>query len=301
MKHKLLLDMLTYKRPSGTTKPDGIFCSKFLKPVFGEPDRHGNFTYVLGNKPRVAFMSHWDTVHRTEGTQSVFVEDDIVSTDSGECLGADCTTGIYLQLMMISQGIEGVYVVHANEEVGCKGSQALVKDNPAWLDNVDIAISFDRFGYKSIITHQMGLRSASDEFAGTLSDALGLEYLSPDPTGSYTDSNEYVSVVSECTNLSVGYFDQHSPKETQDLHCLDYLLPALVSTDWDSVRSFRDPSEVEYEYEDNFEENKAIYDLVFKYPEAVADFLQSYNFTAYDLAEEIAQHDDSVLTFMQGN
>ena len=53
---------------------------------------------------------------------------------TSSCLGADCTTGIWLIMNMIeAKVIEGVYVIHAAEEVGCKGSRALVADDPEWL------------------------------------------------------------------------------------------------------------------------------------------------------------------------
>jgi hypothetical protein len=57
-----------------------------------------------------------------------------------------------------------------------------------------------------------------------------MSQLEPDSTGSYTDSNEYAPIVSECTNISVGYFNQHTKNEVQDLDYADDLLLALVSS-----------------------------------------------------------------------
>jgi hypothetical protein len=71
----------------------------------------------------------------------------------------------------------------------------------------------------------------------------------PDSTGSYTDSNEYSYKVKECTNLSVGYYSQHSRAETQDLFYANNLLNALLTADWDSLVFARDPSVIEYAYE----------------------------------------------------
>ena len=61
--------------------------------------------------------------------------------------------------------IPGVYVIHTGEEIGCIGSQAIVKDRPQWFDYVQFAISFDRKGYSSVVTYQMGHRTCSDNFA----------------------------------------------------------------------------------------------------------------------------------------
>tara|TARA_R110002110_G_scaffold83783_3_gene217474 strand:- start:352 stop:1128 length:777 start_codon:yes stop_codon:yes gene_type:complete len=185
--------------------------------------------------------------------QQLVVTSNVVSvTDPAisSCLGADCTTGVWLMLGMIEQRIEGVYVVHAAEELGCMGSAALVKDNPYWLTGIDAVISFDRYGDTSVITHQMGRRTASAEFATSFADALDLPQLIADPNGSYTDSNEYANVVSECTNISVGYYGQHGVNETQDLEFADLLMYKLCAADWSKLVIARDPSLYESQYED---------------------------------------------------
>ena len=248
-----LIEMLRYKRPQGTQTQDE-FCERFLEPHFGLPDRHGNYILSIGETPTLCFASHHDTVHRTEGLQQLVVTSNVVSvadTAISSCLGADCTTGVWLMLGMIEAGIEGVYVVHAAEEVGCVGSSALVKDNPYWLTGIDAVISFDRYGDTSVITHQMGKRTASSEFATSFSDAVDLPQLIADPNGSYTDSNEYADVVSECTNISVGYYGQHGVNETQDLEFADLLMYKLCTADWSKLVIARDPSLYESQYEDD--------------------------------------------------
>ena len=272
--------------------------------MFGEPDDHGNYVTQVGYEPHLCFTAHHDTVHKTEGMQKVVVTNDVVSvadSKTSNCLGADCTTGIYIMLHMIEAGIEGTYVVHAAEEVGCKGSAALVDDMPDWLTYTKAVISFDRYGDKSVITHQTGMRTASDEFAQSFSDALKMPQLKPDDGGSYTDSNEYSMLIPECTNISVGYYGQHGVNETQDLEYLDQLIAALETADWSKLVFKRDPSVVESLYYDkgsyvidNTKENSdvdALMDLVIDYPQAVAELLSSYGFTPYSLMEE-CQIDD---------
>lgn len=285
-----LIEMLRYMRPEGS-KHSKKFCNRFLKPVFGEPDRHGNYVLVVGDNPEVAFMAHHDTVHKKSGKQVVWVEDDFIYSD-GDCLGADCTTGVYIILNMIEAKIPGVYIIHEAEEVGCIGSSALVKDNPLWLETVNFAISFDRYGTKSIITHQMGERTCSDAFADSLASILDMEHVS-DTRGSFTDSYEYRGVVPECTNLSVGYYSQHTSKETQDIVYLENLIDALINADWSKLVVDRTPGllyddswmirggEEEYESED------AMYDLVKDNPQLICDLLESYGITYEDLIQEL--------------
>jgi len=309
-----LIEMLRYKRPQGTQTQDE-FCERFLEPHFGLPDRHGNYILSIGETPTLCFASHHDTVHRTEGLQQLVVTSNVVSvadTAISSCLGADCTTGVWLMLGMIEAGIEGVYVVHAAEEVGCVGSSALVKDNPYWLTGIDAVISFDRYGDTSVITHQMGKRTASSEFATSFADAVDLPQLIADPNGSYTDSNEYADVVSECTNISVGYYGQHGVNETQDLEFADLLMYKLCAADWSKLVIARDPSLYESQYEDDnywsrnwsrlYDEvsspdmsddydRESIISLIENNTCAVADMLIKMGMTADLLAEEVGVDD----------
>lgn len=274
---KKLLEMLTYCRPEGSPS-QAKFCKKYLTPVMGEPDKHGNYIHIIGDS-QIAFMAHHDTVHHESGKQKLFVDPVLnqVHSDSS-CLGADCTTGVWLILEMIAQNVPGVYIVHAAEEVGCLGSRALVEDNPEWLDQIQFAISFDRKGTQSIITHQMGQRTSSEQFAQSLQEALGLELYSDD-TGSYTDSNEYAYCVSECTNLSVGYYGQHTSKEFQDLTFAETLRDALIEADWSLLVAARDPNQQEAPLD------QELHNYVYDHPDLIAEFLEDHDITMADILE----------------
>lgn len=316
------ISMLSYRRPSGTVfnKTYQEFIEKFLTPVFGEPDKHGNFIKIIndaqGGHPRIAYMAHHDTVHRNNGRQSTAIKYspeaigdvylyikndnvpriektsrystgkkdhkgnliykeqtyqtiDVTSPDYSDCLGADCTTGVWLILQMIEAGCPGVYVIHEDEEIGCVGSGCIVDDykrltdeqkEEHWISKVDIAMSFDRYGETSIITYQSSSRTASDSFASALSEMTeeffrdrGYLSLQADNGGSYTDSNEYCDVISECTNISVGYYNQHSDKEKQNVDYLLMLRDCLIHfaddmNDPKKLPASRNPLETDYLY-----------------------------------------------------
>jgi hypothetical protein len=244
----MLLDMLTYKRPAGS-RSERDFIRQFIAPTGAVPDRFGNYVLRIGTAP-VAWCSHTDTVHRSDGRQRLRVSKGIVRRRKeaapalvplpgkkgswrwtyGECLGADDTTGVWLMLEMIRAGVEGLYIFHRAEEQGCQGSNFIARNTPDLLDGIDFAIAFDRRGTDSIVTHQMGIRTCSDEFAWTLSDALGLNML-PDDSGVFTDTEVYADIVPECTNISVGYERQHSAEERQCLTFAAQLRDALLRMD----------------------------------------------------------------------
>jgi len=300
-----LIEMLSYKRPQGS-RHQRKFCNRYLAPVFGQPDAHGNYILVVGERPNICFTAHHDTVHFTSGRQIIKIEGDMAMATGSECLGADCTTGIYIMLNMIRAGVKGVYVVHAAEESGCIGSKALVSNYPYWLNDIDACISFDRKGYDSIITHQMGSRTASDAFADSLEAILDLGFRA-DPTGSYTDSNEYRDIVPECTNISVGYFNQHTSAEKQDLMFVEMLITALIEADWSKLVFKRNPMEREPDYfyqpkkkvrrqvdYDIYNDwglmasyNSTMEDIVKENPREVAELLRSFGYECNGLLDDI--------------
>lgn len=257
---KKLLTMLTYKRKEGSVGQQ-LFNKRFIQPMMGKPDKVGNylcqvypdgqverFRGVIHPKNKIIFMAHHDTVHITDGTQKVFYDSasDVAYVDHNECLGADCTTGVFLILEMIRYKVPGLYIIHTGEECGGIGSSEIVRGKPEWLNDVEACISFDRYGTNSIITHQMGQRTCSESFADDLESILKMN-LKSDSGGVYTDSYEYCGLVSECTNISVGYYNQHTSKESQDMNFIMKLRDALINADWSKIRGYRDPTVIEYD------------------------------------------------------
>jgi len=159
--------------------------------------------------------------------------------------------GVYLMREMILAGRPGAYVFHHGEERGGIGSALLARHEAQWLARFDMAIALDRQGTGDIVTHQFGMRTASDTFAESLASEIarhdpGLHY-APSP-GVYTDTAEYAEIIPECTNLSVGYKGQHTTCESVDARHVDRLLGALLSLDVSQCVIARDPQLYESEY-----------------------------------------------------
>jgi hypothetical protein len=96
-------------------------------------------------------------------------------------------------------------------------------------------------------------RCCSDEFAKELAARLnaagcGLD-MKLDDTGILTDSAKFMSIVPECTNISVGYQAEHTFGESQDIEFLKKIARAASLIDWESLPAKRDPKDDEdYEY-----------------------------------------------------
>ncbi|CCV12968.1 M28 family peptidase [Mesorhizobium sp. STM 4661] len=290
------LEMLSFCRPAGSVYEEA-FVEKYLRePHRPIEDGYGNQIIDVGSKPNIVWSSHTDTVHRDSRLQHIEVgkKDGFARVAPRQklsnCLGADCTTGVWLMLEMVEAGIPGRYIFHRAEERGMLGSTWLAKNAPEWLKGIDAAIAFDRMGTNEVITHQ-GSCTASNEFATSLATILGGAY-KPSSNGVYTDTKAYARIVPECTNIGVGYYRQHSPSESQDLNHLKWLRDVMVKFDQSTLVFKRDPAAVaEYDPYDFYEWDQAQYDwsayvnLVRRNPSTIAAIMQDlgYDYDKLDI------------------
>jgi hypothetical protein len=240
--HKLQR-MLTYTRRHDT-QGEHAFIDTFIKPLIPETfvdDKGEVLAYVVEvrdseeGSPPYLFCCHTDTVHdRTANpVQQVMVDDTcgLAYKDDGQPLGADDAAGVWLLINMIEEGVPGTYIFHRGEECGGIGSRGMVAHHAQWLSTFTHAIAFDRKGTTSVITEQYIGETASLTFAQALSDLLNdntsFEY-APDETGIFTDTANYAHLIPECTNVSVGYYEEHTKNEYLDMWHLDALLDQLV-------------------------------------------------------------------------
>lgn len=212
-----------------------------------EVDSFGNYFLQIGDEPTTMFTCHLDTA--AQGIQRVnhVFDGNLVRTDGTSILGADDKAGMVVLLYMIEKNVPGLYYFFLGEERGCIGSGMAAKDFTQIFPYITKVVSFDRRGTTSVITHQMSGRSCSDEFAEALSKELNFveptfKY-KPDDTGIYTDSAEFVDIVEECTNISVGYQNEHTTSELQNIEHLRKLCKACTQIDWESLPVSREPGE----------------------------------------------------------
>lgn len=251
-------EILSYRRPAGS-KTERRFIRDWLEPLDVRRDGYGNRFKLIAQKhgqPLPLWSCHTDTVHRTPGMQTTIAETlkgnvymgtvDVASN----CLGADDGAGLWVMIEMIKAKVPGMYVFHREEEIGGKGSAWIRANNPGLLQNVQLAVAFDRKDMYSIITRQRG-KCCSDEFARSLGVALGdaskgLLTYKPDSTGLFTDTANYTGLVGECTNLSVGYYGAHGPEEYVNLSFLIALRDAMLKLNIENLAYTRKAGEAEY-------------------------------------------------------
>lgn len=249
-----LMNILQLRRPD-QTRTEQEFVDQYLLPIDGmKEDAFGNQFLTIGENPVVMWSSHTDTVSDVDGHQNIRWSGDTLELNepkAGQSLGADDGAGIWLMLEMIKAQRPGLYIFHRSEEVGGLGSKWISKNNPGLLEGIKYAIAFDRKATHSVITYQRGGRCCSDDFAQALADKLnlteGLAY-ELDEGGVFTDTASYTEQIPECTNLSAGYYNEHTSRETLDVAHLLRLREALLTLDVTDLPAVRDPSVKESRY-----------------------------------------------------
>ena len=241
-----LLHILTHKRPAGSITEQQLLADLFSN--YETTTREGNTIISVGDSTTL-FSCHTDTVHSNHGIQRVFYDEEFatisleIDQPESSCLGADDGAGMWLLLEMIDAGVPGTYIFHHSEEQGGIGSAALSKDTE-YLRQFNRAIAFDRKGTEDIIEAQRGGECCSKEFVSALSAQFAEQNLPyRGARGVFTDTANYIHIIPECTNLSVGYYSEHTTGEWLDVEHLMQLREACIQLDWESLPTARNPHE----------------------------------------------------------
>ena len=254
---RTLFEILALRRPHGG-KNERFVAEEIILPRLPTLEMYSDSTgkpmayvYEVGKGSKTLFVAHLDTVHRDELTPNPLVYDgnkNMVYKTDGTPLGADCGAGVWLLIKMAEAGVPGTYLWTTGEEAGGVGASWLALNATEFLGGFDRAISFDRKGTTSVITHQgWGGRCCSDEFALCLAGELTtiLHQFIPDSGGVYTDTAEFTTLIPECTNISIGYLNEHTGNETLDVGFLKSLLKTCIGVQWEDLPTKRDPSVIE--------------------------------------------------------
>jgi len=293
-----IIAMLSHRRPAGSAT-EMAFITKFIRPLGAKVDKHGNWIVQIGDNPTVLWSSHTDSVHRKEGYQKVDYDGKFITlpvNSKSNCLGADCAAGVWIMGEMIKAKVPGLYIFHFAEEIGCIGSIAIAEKEPERLAGIKAAIAFDRKGIDSVITHQR-VRTCSDAFGDSIRDQLPGRF-KLDPTGILTDTKQYKGLVPECTNLSVGYYNEHQAHEALDVGHLIELRNFMVKIDQSKFVIERDPKETPKVKASKlhsgsgfgsrlFREETTLRDIVYWNADAVAAYLENNGVTFDELHDVV--------------
>lgn len=237
---KLFLDLTEWTIPFGME-------SKLLPllPKGGELDQWGNYYITIGEAPTTLFTTHLDTFSdKYEKVKHVF-KGETISTDGSTILGGDNKLGTTILCYLISKNVPGIYVFFRGEEPvisgGLWGSRKAAQTEMARFINIKRAVAFDRRETGSIITRQAGRPCCSNEFVTELSLEFKKQNMNfdNDPTGYYTDTASFMSLIPECTNISAGGWGEHTTKEYVKLDYTYKVAQAASRINWESLPTAR--------------------------------------------------------------
>ena len=319
---KELKEILSYRRGFGSLG-NTKFQQEYLVPKIAElgyiPQRMGMNLFVRCGQPTsTLYVSHMDTVHKVKDNTIIntIIEDgDMLRADGTVCLGADDGVGIVVMLYLMYHKVEVDYLFTDGEEHGLVGAHEFVTLYSDILESYTHCIEVDRKGEEEIITHQASGACASKAFADQLSSKIidtDLPLIASE-LGVYTDCDAFAQIIPECVNLSAGYYNQHSSKESVNVDFVKKLCLSLKEIDYTSlvVGEREERHDLWWDLDDgpdfgqdlahNFPntfgtmEYDECLELVEKCPEDVALVLSTLNLTFdafYELVDSVEWQDD---------
>lgn len=171
--------------------------------------RKDNYIYAEGTIP-IAVIAHLDTAF-TKQPLTIYHDKKkkvLLSPDYG--LGADDRAGVEAILEILDKGLRPTVIFTLGEEVGGIGATQLIKDI---TPKFNFLIELDRSGVDDCVFYQCG----NPEFVSYI-ESFGFE----EQSGSFTDIS-FLAPAWGCaaTNLSIGYFNEHSHSEYLNYNILE--------------------------------------------------------------------------------
>lgn len=240
---EIFLKLIEYTTPYGEEHELEPILTHLVPNI--KKDLIGNYHYIIG-KSETLFTCHLDNYCKEKNKVNYIIEDNFITSDGNTILGADNKAGVCVLLYLISRNVPGHYCFFIGEEPilsgGCYGSSLFAARYKS-INKYKRAIAFDRKGEGSIITRQMAQYCCSDEFADELVLRFFNEntYMFKDNTGYYTDTSSFLEKIPECTNISIGVYDEHTNQEFVDLEYLEKIAVAAANINWETLPSCREP------------------------------------------------------------
>lgn len=178
-----------------------------------------NYLIAEGDIP-IALVAHLDTVHAVEPFQFFYDEKEMVMW-SPQGLGADDRAGVILILSILSEGYRPHLIFTTGEEHGGIGANKLVKDYNEVPFNIDFMIELDRCGSEDAVFYDCMNHSFIDYIC-----SFGFTF----EEGSFTD----ICILGRnwniaATNLSVGYYNEHTKAEYWGLFEADDTITKVIN------------------------------------------------------------------------
>ena len=204
---KKLVELLLLSQEELYARIDDIYAPMYEKEVF-----EGSLIFKPKNVEMYPLIcTHLDTINTHRDYK--LTKDDIALYDTGEiklhpssqavCLGGDDRCGVFLALELMAKGVPYAFGFFLDEEVGGIGS-----DNYSTIidtTHITALVGLDRRGYNDVALYGYDNQELTEIFT-----KQGYK----EAMGTFTDASNLAGVCGlACINLSIGYYNEHTPNE----------------------------------------------------------------------------------------
>lgn len=203
---KKLVELLLLSQEELLAYIDAIYAPMYEKEVF-----EGGLVFKPKDVEMYPLMcTHLDTINTHRKYK--LTKEDIVLFDKdikldkaskASCLGGDDRCGVYIALELMAKGLPYAFGFFLDEEIGGKGS-----DNYSTIidtTNITALVGLDRKGSNDVALYGYDNSELTEIFV-----KQGYKVA----MGTFTDASNLAGVCGlACVNLSIGYYNEHTPQE----------------------------------------------------------------------------------------
>ena len=192
---------------------------EYLKENYDKIIETESYLCAIGDIP-IGLVAHLDTVFQ-DPPKTIYYnkKNNVLRGKKG--LGADDRAGVFAILKVIEVGYRPTVIFTTDEEIGCLGASALVRDFEIPFTALNFIIELDRRGTNDCVFYECDNKDFS-EYIESFGFVINI--------GSFSD----ISVICPSwgiagVNLSVGYYNEHTHKEYLNLNELYITIDKVIN------------------------------------------------------------------------
>lgn len=187
------------------------YISRIYAPLYTKQEFEGGIVFIPKNVEKYPLMcAHLDTINTHRKTplerSDLYINKDYIGLPTSTkkaCLGGDDRCGVYIALELLASGLPYAFGFFLDEEIGGIGSDAY----SAIIDTTHITalIGLDRKGSNDVALYGYDNNELTEIFV-----KQGYKRA----FGTFTDASNLAEGCDlACVNLSIGYYNEHTPNE----------------------------------------------------------------------------------------
>ena len=186
------------------------YINRIYAPLYTKQEFEGGIVFIPKNVEKYPLMcAHLDTINTHRKTplerSDLYINKDYIGLPTStkkSCLGGDDRCGVYIALGLLASGLPYAFGFFLDEEIGGVGSKKYI---PLMSDNITALVGLDRKGSNDVALYGYDNNELTEIFK-----KQGYKKA----FGTFTDASNIAEGCDlACVNLSIGYYNEHTPTE----------------------------------------------------------------------------------------